>query len=153
MFVVRHPIPVSLATARWCGAYLADLFQHWLQAHDILLQDLAFIRKAYVIYYEDLVASPDTVVNRLSGKLGVSLTCDPQMIQHGRSTRYFRGFLSGNYHLNGRPMLRRCVKRLFQIGSVPLLVATFERKFRRFGYSLLTPRPLGCSQLTPWRIR
>lgn len=150
VFLVRHPIPVSLATARWCGAYLPDLFKHWLHAHDLLLADLPLVRNATVIYYEDLVAHPEVVVRRLSEKLGIALGCNTQLIQHGRSNRYFISFLSGGYHLKGRPLLIKTVKRLVQIASVPLWLVTFDRKFRRFGYSLMSYRPLSCSKFSPW---
>lgn len=56
VFIVRHPIPVALATFRWAKTSVPELLVHWSAAHRILLDDLAKIDRAAVMRYEDFVA-------------------------------------------------------------------------------------------------
>jgi Sulfotransferase family len=56
IFIVRHPIPVSLATLRWAKTSVPELLAHWAAAHRMLLDDLAMIDRVAVLRYEDFVA-------------------------------------------------------------------------------------------------
>ncbi len=59
VFIVRHPVAVSLATQKWSKSPLDELMRHWLRLHEILLSDLALLNNSLVLRYEDLVESPD----------------------------------------------------------------------------------------------
>ncbi len=141
VFLLRHPIPTSLATAKWTGAYVSQLFTHYVHAVRIMSEDLCHLRRARVVYYEHLVSKPAEVAAILSEFLGEPLSCDTSIISSGRSRRYFRAFWSGNYHLKGRPIWKRFAKRLFQAACAPLLAAKYEPSFRKLGYSCFSPEP------------
>ncbi len=56
LFIIRHPIAVSLATQKWSGTSICELIAHWVLAHRILLRDLAGMEAdVFVMRYEDLV--------------------------------------------------------------------------------------------------
>lgn len=152
LFIIRHPVPVSLATAKWCGAYISDLIKHYVKAHNILLEDLPHLLQAKVIFYEQLVKSPEKILERLQHFLELDLRCDLGLIRWGCSRRYFVAFWTGNYHLRGRPPVKRLLKRLFNAASAPLLILRYERSVRRFGYSFLRPTPFAPNAFEPWAI-
>ncbi len=56
LFIIRHPIAVSLATQKWSRTSVCELVAHWVLAHRILLRDLADMDEdVFVMRYEDLV--------------------------------------------------------------------------------------------------
>jgi Sulfotransferase family len=57
IFIVRHPIPTSLATRKWSHTGLGELLRHWVSAHGIMLDDLPFLRRYLLLRYEDLCAA------------------------------------------------------------------------------------------------
>jgi len=58
IYIVRHPIPVALATLKWAKTSVPELLVHWSAAHRILLDDLAKIDRAAIMRYEDFVVDP-----------------------------------------------------------------------------------------------
>jgi len=50
IFLVRHPIPVSLAThKRWGGKFgVNDAICHWCQAHEYMLEDIHYLENFYI---------------------------------------------------------------------------------------------------------
>jgi hypothetical protein len=74
IFIVRHPIPTSLATKNWVqSAHLThlELMLHWHVAHALMLRDAPFLECAMTIRYEDLVADPAARLRDLRGFLEV----------------------------------------------------------------------------------
>ena len=65
LFIVRHPIPTSLATRKWSHTDVKELLAHWLTAHTIMLHDLAALERCLLLRYEDLCASPDAELARV----------------------------------------------------------------------------------------
>lgn len=62
--IVRHPAAVAHATAKWSEAGLDALLHHWEAAHRLFLGDLPYLHAALLLRYEDLVASPTTILRR-----------------------------------------------------------------------------------------
>ncbi len=71
ILVVRHPVAVTLATRKWSDRSLAELLLHWDVAHQLAQADLAQLRRATVVRYEDLMADPAGTVARLLAFLGL----------------------------------------------------------------------------------
>ena len=65
VIVLRHPVAVAQATAKWTDASFDDLILHWDTAHRILLDDLPYLHAALVVRYEDLVADAQRTLDRL----------------------------------------------------------------------------------------
>lgn len=73
VFIVRHPVAVSLATQKWSGTPVCELFAHWVLAHRIFLRDLAKIDSGVVVLrYEDLVQNPREYLQAIYRLAGVS---------------------------------------------------------------------------------
>jgi hypothetical protein len=54
--IVRHPIPVSILTARWRGTRRYDrMFGHWLRCHALFEADREHLERVQVLKYEELV--------------------------------------------------------------------------------------------------
>lgn len=66
VFVVRHPVAVARATAKWSALGEAALVAHWEAAHRLLLGDLPFLHAYAIVRYEDLAADPASQCARLS---------------------------------------------------------------------------------------
>lgn len=70
VIMVRNPIAVSLATARWSRTSLHSLIHHWVRCHELLARDLPFLEHAVVLGYEALAARWDASLPRLADFLG-----------------------------------------------------------------------------------
>ena len=66
VFVVRHPVAVSMATRKWSDRSLPELMDHWQAAHALLLDDLTFLHRWAIVRYEDFVRDPDAQLQRIA---------------------------------------------------------------------------------------
>ena len=64
VFVVRHPVAVARATAKWSNRDEATLLRHWQSAHRILAGDLPHLHNWLVIRFEDLIGRPEAELAR-----------------------------------------------------------------------------------------
>ena len=58
VFVIRHPIPVALATRKWSSTTATELMLHWSIAHSLMMSDRQHLANCLMVRYEDLVRSP-----------------------------------------------------------------------------------------------
>jgi hypothetical protein len=65
VFIVRHPIAVSLSTQNWSKTPLIELMRHWHTAHEIMYGDLAHLDNTLVLRYEDLIALPEVCLGKI----------------------------------------------------------------------------------------
>lgn len=65
VFVVRHPVAVTLATAKWSDRGAGALMGHWNAAHARLLDDLPYLHNWMILRYEDVVADPARTMARV----------------------------------------------------------------------------------------
>jgi hypothetical protein len=90
LFVVRHPIPVTLATQKWTDAAPEALLEHWFTAHEVWLGDLPRLERALVVRYEDLVNAPDTWLGRIGDFIGLEgLSAAARETLDDHNERYF----------------------------------------------------------------
>ena len=66
VFVVRHPVAVSMATLKWSDKSLRELLAHWQAAHALLQEDLTYLHRWIIVRYEDFVLDPDTQLMRIA---------------------------------------------------------------------------------------
>lgn len=126
IFIVRHPIPTTLATKKWeKSAHLThlELMLHWHVAHALMLRDVPFLERAITIRYEDLVADPDACLRDLIGFLDLDEFQNRETVTD-QNAAYLRKWETGR--VVDDDLLREMMARP---GS-PL---------RRFGYSLEPP--------------
>lgn len=97
IFLVRHPIPVTLATVKWYRdkGSQEQLFRHWFKAHQVMLEDLPHIRRRLVLRYEDLMASPDRNLKRICDFLDLQPNLPSEQFED-QNTQYFKSWENRN---------------------------------------------------------
>jgi hypothetical protein len=125
--VLRHPIAVSLATAKWRRTRRYQrLVHHWLHCHDLFEADRPHLERVHVIRYEDLVREPDPVLRGVFEFLELEPIAPSEPVEAGADERYFEQW---------RALKRDPRMRLY----LALTALRYERRARRFGYRLFRP--------------
>jgi hypothetical protein len=125
--VLRHPIPVALATAKFRHTRRYHvLLEHWLQAHELFEADRPRLAHVHVIRYEELTREPEAVLRGIYEFLGLEPVPPAEPVEAGGDERYFEQWR----RLKRRPLMR---------AYLDLAALRYERATRRFGYSLLRP--------------
>jgi Sulfotransferase family len=125
--IVRHPIPVSIPTARWRGTRRYHrFFEHWLRCHAIFEEDLPRLERVHVIRYEELVREPEPVLAATFRFLGLTPIQPSEPVDPAANERYFQRWRE----LKRDPRMR---------AYLDLVSLWYERRVRHYGYSLLFP--------------
>jgi hypothetical protein len=125
--IVRHPIPVSIPTAKWRGTRRYDrLFEHWLRCHALFEADREHLERVHVVKYEQLVSDPATVLQGIFEFLDLEPIPPSEQVDTGANEKYFRRW---------RELKRDPRMRVY----LDLVSLRYERRVRRYGYSLLFP--------------
>lgn len=83
VIVIRHPEAVAAAVAKWVDTPPPLLWQHWVDAHDRVASDLAYLHSAMIVRYEDLVADPWRTQVALHSFLGLSPEPQDKSVRDG----------------------------------------------------------------------
>jgi hypothetical protein len=125
--IVRHPIPVSIPTAKWRGTRRYDrMFEHWLRCHALFEADREHLERVHVLQYEHLVRDPATVLREVFDFLDLAPIPPSEPVDGGANAKYF-----------GR--WRELKKDWRMRAYLDLVSLRYERRVRRYGYSLLFP--------------
>jgi sulfotransferase family protein len=125
--IVRHPIPVSIPTARWRGTRRYDrMLAHWLHCHGLFEADRERLERVHVLTYEQLVRDPTGVLRRIFEFLELDPIPPSEPVEDGANEKYFRQWRE----LKRDPRMR---------AYLDLVSLRYERRVRRYGYSLLSP--------------
>ena len=89
IFVSRHPVAVTEATAKWCADGRASLLEHWEQAHATLLADLPYLHCWLIVRYEDLVSDPTTCLERIYSFLQLPFVEPNETVASNLNDAYF----------------------------------------------------------------
>jgi hypothetical protein len=129
--IVRHPIPVSIPTATWRGTRrYGRMFEHWLRCHALFEVDRERLERVHVLTYEQLVHDPFGVLSGIFDFLGLEPIPPSERVEGGANEKYFRQWQELKRELRMRAYL-------------DLVSFRYERRMRRYGYSLLSPeRPV-----------
>jgi Sulfotransferase family len=125
--IVRHPIPVSIPTARWRGTRrYGRLIEHWLSCHALFEFDRKHLERVHVIQYEQLVRDPTDTLREVFEFLELEPIAPSEPVKGGANERYFEQWK----RLKRDPRMR---------AYLDLVSLRYERRVRRYGYSLLYP--------------
>ncbi|HZC75318.1 MAG TPA: sulfotransferase [Gaiellaceae bacterium] len=125
--IVRHPIPVSIPTAKWRGTRRYDrMFEHWLRCHALFEADREHLDRVHAIQYEELVRDPAGVLRGVFEFLELDPIPPSEEVDTGANAKYFRRWQK----LKRDPLMRV---------YLDLVSLRYERRVRRYGYSLLFP--------------
>lgn len=126
--IVRHPIPVSIPTARWRGTRRYDrMFAHWVRCHEIFEEDREHLERVHILTYEELVRDPAGVLRGLFEFLVLDPIAPSEPVEGGANEKYFGQWEEMKRGLGMRAYL-------------DLVSLRYERHVRQWGYSLLRPR-------------
>jgi hypothetical protein len=128
-FVVirRHPVPVSMATARWkiSMTSIRRLFEHWLHCHDLFESDRPHLRHVYDLRYEDYVQNSAKFHREIGEFIGASVPeTKMEEVTDAHNKRYFDRWAN----LLIESPLRGYYRYVAQM---------YEPRFARYNYSLL----------------
>jgi hypothetical protein len=125
--IVRHPIPVSIPTAKWRGTRRYDrLFEHWLRCHALFEADRGYLERVHVIQYEQLVSEPAATLRTVFEFLELEPIPPNEVVDTTANEKYFRRWQELKRDLRMRAYL-------------DLVSLWYERRVRHYGYSLLSP--------------
>jgi hypothetical protein len=125
--VIRHPIPVSIPTAKWRGTRRYDrMFEHWLRCHALFQADREHLDRVHVLTYEQLVRDPATELRSVFEFLEVEPTAPSESVDTKANAKYFRRWKE----LKRDPRMR---------AYLDLVSLRYELPVRAYGYSLLRP--------------
>jgi hypothetical protein len=142
VIVIRHPIAVACATQKWSGSRPHELIRHWLVAHEMFAADAPLVHNLLVVRYESMVEDPDACFGRVFAFLGLDDPAPGRTVAPGvnsdnfRDDRQPRSEVNERYFASWDDRRRRFVKRTY----LDLVELGYERRARRFGYSLRRPR-------------
>jgi len=88
IIIIRHPMATSMATSKWSQTSYASLLEHWVKCHSIMIEDLQYIKRYKVIYYENFVNDPDEIINKLSSFLDLENITLKQHIMKNINSKY-----------------------------------------------------------------
>lgn len=128
--ILRHPLAVAHATAKWNPSSIDRLVEHALVCYERFLQDLPHLRRAVVFRYEDFVASPRGTLDALGSWLGLEDIPLTHAVRPDVNGKYFARQASEEARLVNRlnPLRRRLTR--------------FEARANAVGYSLTEPERL-----------
>jgi hypothetical protein len=125
--LVRHPIPVTLATARWRRTRRYHrLLEHWLRCHALFEADRDRLERVHVLQYEQLVREPAVVLREIFEFLELEPIEPTEAVEQGANDGYFAQWRE----LKRDPRMR---------AYLDLASLWYERRVRGYGYSLLFP--------------
>jgi hypothetical protein len=139
--IIRHPIPVSLATSRWGTIRPYTLVKHWLTAHRLLVEDAAHLERLHVMRYEDLVADPDHELGRAFRFLGVTDHAPGRDRSAGLNADNFQADRTIRTSVNDRyfEMWRQRRSTAVRHAYYDAVEWRYQWAVRRFGYSMRDP--------------
>ena len=94
VFIVRHPIAVSLATHKWSGTGIHSLVHHWLVAHQLMREDLPCLQRAMVISYESLVRDTAATLRAIERFLALPAHTYTTSLRASSNDEYYRKWQS-----------------------------------------------------------
>lgn len=127
--ITRHPLASAFATMKWNPERIDRLLEHWLVCHERFALDSPYLQNVYTLQYEDFVARPEEQLNKLFAFLDLSPTRLEQNIKDGLNEQYFEMWRRNPISRYNFFPIRQIVQLYCQL--------RFERRMRRFGYSLL----------------
>jgi hypothetical protein len=102
------------------------MLEHWLRCHALFEADREQLERVHVLRYEQLVRDPTGVLREIFGFLGLEPIPPSEPVQPGANERYFEQWRG----------LKRDPRMRAYLDAVSLW---YERRVRRYGYSLLRP--------------
>lgn len=125
IMMLRHPIAVSCATAKWSNTSMYSLMEHWLRCHERFDRDRKYLQNVIVVKYENFVASPQQTLDLVFDCIGVDAISMAPQINPNANQNYFAKWRQMKYQ-------QGWLKSIY----CQVIENLFEKRVNRFGYSL-----------------
>lgn len=126
LVVVRHPVVVTLSTAKWAPRTpLHRVMDNWFAAHDALREDYPHLARVHLITYESLTRRPAETLAGVSDHLGLDTPIPHETLQSNRSSVYEERWKAMARSRN--PLVR---------ASHGLMMARYAERATTYGYDL-----------------
>jgi Sulfotransferase family len=129
--ILRHPIAVAYATQRWAQTSIPSLLDHTLLCYERFQTDMHFLRRLYVLRYEEFVLAPSTHLKKLAQWLGIGTFECSQAVRRRINKGYFASWRRG-VDLDSRRDRR----------EIQQLADRFSQRAGAFGYRMHDPEAL-----------
>jgi hypothetical protein len=120
--IIRHPVAVALATKKWSGTSVDNLFDHWLKAHDIYSADKIYLRHELTFTYENMAENSAKIIDVIGSFLGIELPYDGDFLN--KNVDYFSKWPVKNVNIFFRGPRKNTIRK-------------YEDKVSAYGYSLI----------------
>jgi Sulfotransferase family len=127
--ILRHPIAVAYATQRWAQTPIPSLLDHTLLCYERFQADMPFLRRLYVLRYEEFVLAPSAHLMKLAEWLGIGTFECLQAVRQRVNDHYFASWRRG-FDLD----LRRDRKQIHRLAD------QFSQRAAAFGYRMHDPQ-------------
>ncbi len=89
VFIVRHPVTVTLATRKWRRrTSLPKLMENWFAGHDVARDDLPHLQRVHLVSYEWLLADPTSTMAEVADSLSMTGEVDVSSVDGSGSDLY-----------------------------------------------------------------
>jgi hypothetical protein len=89
VFIVRHPVTVTLATKKWRKrTSLPRLMTNWFAAHEWAASDIPQLHRALTVSYECFITDPVSVMSEICEFLNMSGQIDTSSVDAAGNGRY-----------------------------------------------------------------
>ncbi|HVX47342.1 MAG TPA: sulfotransferase [Mycobacteriales bacterium] len=123
ILVLRHPVPVSLSTQKWSASLtVPQLLAHWVHAYDLATADTAYLRHVITLRYEDLIADPESTLERVREFLDLDVPFDSSGIDPTVNDSYFSRWRAVAPDIHS-PLAEAIARHGYRIDSPELLPA------------------------------
>jgi hypothetical protein len=102
------------------------MLAHWLRCHALFEADRSHLHRVHVLMYEQLVGDPEGVLHGIFEFLELDPVPPSEPVEPGANEKYFRQW----QEMKRDPRMR---------AYFDLVSLWYERRVRRYGYSLLSP--------------
>lgn len=123
LFIVRHPVAVSLATEKWSDKSMSERLLHWQAAYSIMLDDIDCADDCLVIRYEDFVHSAQRYLDQICDLVGLEPFSATQIVED-HNAKYFLDWRA---------------RYASEMSGLQAALPSDNLVLRRFGYSLVEP--------------
>lgn len=90
IFLVRHPVAVTLATNKNLLSEMHTMVEHWSLGHKAMLDDRKHLKRHILVRYEDMIARPDHCMKIVYDFLKLPAQPVKEKIMQGINREYFK---------------------------------------------------------------
>lgn len=128
--VLRHPLAIAYATAKWSRMPIPVLLEHNLRVYEQFRREMPYLNALYVFRYEDFVKTPQAHISELWEWIGVEPHNFDKEVRQNVNERYFKSY---------REDMQNPAKRaLFKSAAA---LRRFEKRANAFGYTVDAKQP------------